>query len=138
MTSERFKSSTALQYHDLGPSLKDLVTYIQLKICTPSDELCIAKASSLSAVDYLDIDYDAISQSLTLTTFQHKAPPPGAWTEKIQKRGISAKTEVGVLASEKAIEPEQLSLGGFLATVGESTKLSAPLKISVIFPCFSS
>ena len=34
------------------------------------------------------------------------------------------KVEVGVLAIEKATQPEELSLGGFLAVLGEDTKPS--------------
>lgn len=106
------------------PALNDLITYIQLKICSPQDEECLDKASSLNTVNYLDIDYDAISQSLVLSVFRHEPSPPGTWTAKFQKSGDFAKTEIGVLASEKATEPEELSLGGFLTTIGESTQLS--------------
>lgn len=106
------------------PALKDLITYIQLKICPANDEVCLDKASSLNAVDYLDIDYDAISQSLVLSAFRYKPPTPGTWTTKFRSLGASAKIEVGVLASERATEAEELSLGGFLTTIGESDKPS--------------
>lgn len=118
------------------PTLKDLITYIQLKICPPHDEECLDKASSLSAVDYLDIDYEAISQSLVLSAFRHEPPYPGTWTAKFQKSGESAKIEVGVLASEKSAEPEELSLGGFLTTIGESTKPSRQSSSPFVPPFF--
>jgi hypothetical protein len=37
---------------------------------------------------------------------------------------VSEKVEVGLLASEKAVDKEDLSLGGFLAVVGETDILS--------------
>ncbi|MCJ1466049.1 protease B nonderepressible form [Pseudocyphellaria aurata] len=121
-TRDRFTSATALQFYAPVPALKDLITYIQLKICPTNDEVCAGKALNLNAVDYLDIDYDAISQSLVLSAFRCEPPTPGTWNAKFQKLGYSAKIEVGVLASERATEPEELSLGGFLTTIGESDK----------------
>jgi hypothetical protein len=75
----------------------------------------------------VDIDYDAISHTLTVSTFWSQ-PLPGnkGWTEVITKssNAVSEKVEVGLLASEKAVDKEDLSLGGFLAVVGETDTLS--------------
>lgn len=113
------------------PSLVDLTSYIQQKICPASDPACSAKTATIHSADYVDIDYDAISQSLVLSVFRHASPGPGIWDETLQKSGSSANIEVGVLANEKPIEPEHLSLGGFLTVIGEDGKpskyLSSPL-----------
>ena len=93
------------------------------KICA-NDEKCKARLESLRSVDHLDIDYDTISQSLSASAFWHAAPTLGTWNERIESRGRSAKTEVGVLANEKATQPELLSLGGFLTVLGKDKKLS--------------
>lgn len=126
MVSERFATSSAFQYHQLLPSLAELKSYMQQKICSASDPSCYAKAATLRSVDYLDIDYDAISQSLVLSVFRHTSPDSGIWDETLQKVEGSANIEVGILANEKPTEPEQLSLGGFLTVIGEDTKPSKP------------
>ena len=124
MVSERFASSAAFQFHHLLPSLADLISYIQQKICSPSDPPCHAKAATIRSADYLDIDYDTISQSLVLSVFHHASPGSGVWDESLQKVGGSANVEVGVLANEKPTEPGHLSVGGFLTVIGEDTKPS--------------
>lgn len=125
--SQRFASTSALQFHSLLPSLADLVTYIQQVICNPNDTDCQSHASSLLSADSVDIDYDSISHSLTFSGFWSK-PPEGqdGWTEDIRKhnKGTNEKVEVGLLAAQKAVEPEELSMGGFLTVIGEDKKLS--------------
>ena len=123
MISERFASSAAYQYYKLLPSLKELVIYIQQKVCG-QDDLCKVKANALNHADYLDMDYNTISQSLVLNAFWHVSPQLDAWEDKISIRQESTKVEVGVLANEKPTQPEELSLGGFLAILGEDVKPS--------------
>lgn len=127
MVSERFATSSAFQYHQLLPSLAELKSYVQQKICSASDLSCHAKAVALHSADYLDIDYDAISQSLVLSVFRHASPSSGIWDETLRKVVGSANIEVGILANEKPTEPERLSLGGFLTVIGEDTKPSTSL-----------
>ncbi|KKA18750.1 hypothetical protein T310_7299 [Rasamsonia emersonii CBS 393.64] len=128
--SQRFASTSALQFHSLLPSLADLVTYIQQVICNPNDTDCQSHASSLLSADSVDIDYDSISHSLTFSGFWSK-PPEGqdGWTEDIRKhnKGTNEKVEVGLLAAQKAVEPEELSMGGFLTVIGEDKKLKPTL-----------
>ena len=100
------------------------MTYLQQKICPEIDESCGLRAASLKSADYLDVDYDAISQSLVLSAFWHSPPQAEVWDERITNSQTSTKVEVGVLANEKPTEPEELSLAGFLAIVGEDRKLS--------------
>lgn len=125
--SQRFASTSALQFHSLLPSLADSVTYIQHVICHRDDTDCQSHASSLLSADSVDIDYDSISHSLTFSAFWSK-PPEGkdGWTEDIRKhnKGTNEKVEVGLLAAQKAVEPEELSMGGFLTVIGEDKKLS--------------
>lgn len=123
MLSERFASSSAYQYHGTLPSLQDLVTYIQIKVCA-NDESCKTRSKHLIYADYLDVDYDTISQSFIVSVFWHTGPSLGIWDERIDNRRGSVKVEVGVLANEKATQPEELSLGGFLVVLGEDKKPS--------------
>ncbi|KAL2036992.1 hypothetical protein N7G274_010277 [Stereocaulon virgatum] len=124
--SERFASSAAYQYYELLPSLKELVTYIQQKVCA-DNVLCKGRADALNQAEYVDIDYDTISQSLVISAFWHSNATTGSWDEQIDNQGGSVKIEVGVLANEKATRPEELSLGGFLAVLGEDIKLNPTL-----------
>lgn len=92
------------------------------KICSEKDESCRLRAASLKSVDYLDIDYDTISRSLVLSAFWHSPPLTEAWDERIDNSQASVTVEVGVLANEKPVQPEEFSLGGFLAVLGKDNK----------------
>jgi hypothetical protein len=72
----------------------------------------------------VDLDFDTISQALTLSAFHHRSTNSDQWSGKLSSSGKSARVEVGVLANEKPLEPEELSLGGFLTVVGEDDKPS--------------
>jgi hypothetical protein len=74
----------------------------------------------------VDIDYDSISHALTISTFWSHPREHNGWVEGIRrhKGAQSERIEVGLLANERAVDPEELSLGGFLAVVGEDSKLS--------------
>ena len=107
--------------------MTDLATYLQQKLCLETEESCRLRAASLKSADYLDVDYDAISQSLVLCAFWHCPPRAEVWDERITNSQASTKVEVGVLANEKPTEPEEISLAGFLSIVGEDRKLSMEL-----------
>ena len=104
--------------------MTDLATYLHQKICPEKDESCRLRASSLEFADYLDIDYDTISQSFVLSAFWHSPPFEEDWDECIGNSQASVNIEVGVLANEKPSQLEELSLAGFLAVVGQDSKPS--------------
>ena len=81
-------------------------------------------ADSLSSADSVDIDFDTISQALSISTFHAKSIDQFGWTDRFSNFDGAVKVEVGVLATEKSTEPEELSLGGFLTIVGEDDKPS--------------
>lgn len=104
--------------------MKDLVTYIQQKICR-ANTACDNHAASILSADSVDIDYDSISQTLLISGYFSKSPGNHGWTEKIRQREFGwDKVEVGLLALERATSPEELSMSGFLTVVGEDDKLS--------------
>ena len=132
MRSERFKSSAAYQYYQFIPSVHELATYVQQKICPQYGEACLSRTEGLDRADYIDIDFDTISQSLTISTFHKGAPDlSDGWSEHIHNYRGGAKVEVGVLSNEQPIEPEELSLSGDLIVLGEDEKLGMHLWI----PC---
>ncbi|OMP89154.1 Protein pbn1 [Diplodia seriata] len=123
--SERFSMSASSQYHSLLPSLQNLVSYISEKFCTADD--CRTKASSLLSASYIDFDVDAISNALVINAFWAEGPTEGGlWNEEIS-RGRADTMEVGVLNNEVPLEPEELSLSGFLTVVGDDTKAKPTL-----------
>ncbi|KAI9762345.1 MAG: hypothetical protein M4579_000495 [Chaenotheca gracillima] len=125
--SERFSSSTASHFYQTLSSLDDLTAYLQHKVCAPSEGSCHERIAQLRSAQSLAIDYDAISHMFVVTALWSEAPGQESWNEEIQNTSHSDKVEVGVLASEKADEPEEISLGGFLTVVGEDDKPSSTL-----------
>ncbi|KAN0115390.1 PIG-X domain containing protein [Hyaloscypha variabilis] len=125
---ERFSHSAALQYYTPLPNLLQLVLYILQNVCDtgPSSQTveCEARALSLNLALYIDLNYDTISHALTLTTFSSPQPQNISLTNLTPG---SSRLEVGILSVEKALEAEELSLGGFLAVIGEDTKPSPTL-----------
>lgn len=129
---ERFSNSASFQYYQLLPSLEDFSTHITEKLCASKDPQCLARARLADSADYLDVDYDSVSQKLVLGTYRHQSPKAdGRWNEGLERIG-DAKLEIGVLAPEVATEPEQLKLGGFLAVVGEDDR---PSKLCSAIAC---
>lgn len=123
--AERFSMSASSQYHDLLPSLQNLVTYVSEKVCSTDD--CRDKTSSLLSASYVDFDYDSISHALIINVFWAEGPANGGlWNEEVS-RGEADTMEVGVLNNEVPIEPEELSLSGFLTVVGEDKKAKPTL-----------
>ncbi len=125
----RFGSPSALHCYDLVPSLKDFILYIAQSICPESNVQCLRRADHLQEVDYLDIDYDAVSQSLTLTAFHQAAPVSRSWSEELTPYNYSTRTEVGVLSAQKATDPEELALEGILLVLGEDRSPSMPFPV---------
>lgn len=132
--SSRFSSSSSSQYHAALPSLSHFSQYLQTAICRASQARCHTAATSLLSANYLDIDFDAISHAVLVTAFWERAAgETGVWDEVIEQGGAGAgRVEVGVLNPEEAIEPGELSLGGFLTVVGEDdhkSESTSPLPI---------
>lgn len=124
-------SARRLQFHQLLPSLNEFVTYIQETLCGKEDEHCLAHVSSVHSAASLDLDYDGTSHAVTITAYWPESPEKGGWRETIRKHGSgNDKIEVGVLAEQDEFKPDELKLGGFLATVGEDTKLSMNIPFS--------
>ena len=77
----------------------------------------------MAHADHLDIDYDAVSQTLTMSAYFEGAvndlgeKQPEGWDESISGYAASVPTEIGVLNIQKATQPEEVSLGGFLITL---------------------
>ncbi|KAL2825656.1 PIG-X [Aspergillus cavernicola] len=127
--STRFASTAAYQFYELLPSLENLVTYIQQKICGRDDEECFRRAELIRSADSIDINYDSISHALTMSGFWSSAPEgQKGWSEIIRKHeGGTDQVEVGLLGADKASEPEEIKMGGLLAAIGKEKELKPAL-----------
>ncbi|RAL58544.1 hypothetical protein DID88_003992 [Monilinia fructigena] len=123
LSVERFASNAVTQYYQPLESLSNLVEYIKHKICSASDEECISSSSTLLYASSLDIDFDTISHALNIVAYWE----PQTWNLGITKSAPNDRIEVGILSVETPLQPEELSLAGFLTVVGEDSKPSPTL-----------
>ncbi|EMC97508.1 hypothetical protein BAUCODRAFT_147577 [Baudoinia panamericana UAMH 10762] len=89
---------------------------------------CMEHAVSLAYASYLDIDYDAISGSVTATAF---------WSSELARPAVergsrvlvsdSDSLELGLFVPEKAEEAEELKIGGYVIMVEEDEEPSPVL-----------
>lgn len=117
-------SAQPAQFHHNLHSIDHFVAFIRSIACDLADVQCADSISYASLADSVAIDYDATTDTVTLSTFWSQPHSEAVWTEDIVNIGSSGRVEVGILSNERAIDPEDLSLGGYLAVVGQDTKLS--------------
>ena len=122
--SERFASSASYHFYSALPSLRTLQEYLLHKVCTvDTTGQCVQKVKPLKHADYIDIDFDSVSQAVNLRILRSKPPSTKFWQERISQTGDS-RVEVGLLAAEVSREPEKQSFRGLLAVLGEDSKPS--------------
>ncbi len=127
--SERFSSSATYQYFQYSRVRRILdATFVQrlLGDKATDDEAARLRVQELDHADYTDVDFDAISSTITLTAVWSPVASAENFNStrrasgKIRGSGANQRIEVGVLHPEKAKEPEELSLGGFLTVIGDN------------------
>jgi hypothetical protein len=130
--SSRFASTASRHFYYYMPSLSDLSTFIQRTICGEDGIPCRLRASDLQKADVFDIDFDAISQSLTVKAIWTKPnSDDGKWYEThLKGSGTSDTLEVGVLMNEAPEEEEELRYSGFLTKVGKDSVPGQSLLLS--------
>ncbi|WEW56622.1 protease B nonderepressible form [Emydomyces testavorans] len=119
-----------LQFYQILPSLDPLVTYIREAICSKEDAPCRDGASLIRFADTLDIDYDRVLNSFAITVYWSKPVGKGGWDDTVYNHQPNKdKVDIGILAPQPPLEPDELRLGGFLAVLGrdkELTRFSTP------------
>lgn len=113
--------STALQFHTLRPSLRNLAEFVRGDLCG-NDGRCREYAASVLSAKSIDISYDRSSRSLTVSGL--RPSPEGGWSEVIRKHSQADHVEVGLLGCERVAGTEELKSGGLLGVVGEDKQLS--------------
>lgn len=131
--SERFAHVASFQYYQELPTLQHFADYISRESCPTIANVrkrhaCEQFAKSLPDAVAFDVDFDALSQAITVTAiWSQLSAGSDATSQELSETQIhridsNDRVEVGVLMSEKADEPEELKLGGYLAVLGEDAK----------------
>ncbi|KAM3068825.1 protease B nonderepressible form [Clarireedia jacksonii] len=123
LSVERFASNAATQYYQPLEDLTDLVEYVKHKLCKLTEQECLSRVALLQEASSVDIDFDTISHALNIAAYW----TPRTWNLDVANKGGKDRVEVGFLSPEEPLQPEELSLGGFLTVVGEDSKLSPTL-----------
>lgn len=107
--------------------------FVEKRLAPPNLKLGLAvgnEADAIQRASHLDLDFDAISHAVTATVAwkadaDWKEPLDHPNTARvIVKLREQDRVEVGVLQGEKATEPEELALGGYLSVLGEDDEPS--------------
>ena len=125
--AERFAASSTYQYYHLASIDQYIGVNLLARLCDskpPDLHACKDQVQELENASYIDVDFDAISHALVFTAFwnPHRRQILPAQRDKRPIKRIRAEDtiEVGVLQSEQATEPEELSLGGYLTVIGQN------------------
>ncbi|SMY26962.1 unnamed protein product [Zymoseptoria tritici ST99CH_1A5] len=133
--SERFASASTYQFYHASSDISQISTELAKKLCPVAasvktmQPLCEGLHRTKSAA-YVDYDFDAISHALNVVVMWEQSTTNLASVDGqtgLRKITAEDRLEVGVLALEKADEPEEISLGGYLTVVGEDDHPSATL-----------
>lgn len=129
LLSETFSAAASYQYFHVLPDLAVFSEYVQANACRTDLKARLACESEADFAQYaasLDIDFDVISHAVKLAatwsadSVSGPRPGSGITDRAVVKFRENHRVEVGVLQSEKADEAEELSLGGYLAVLGEN------------------
>jgi hypothetical protein len=125
--SERFAATSTYQYYHLASIDQYIGVNLLARLCDskpPALHACKDQVQELENASYIDVDFDAISHALVFTAFwnSHRQQILPAQRDKRPIKRLRAEDtiEVGVLQSEQATEPEELSLGGYLTVIGQN------------------
>lgn len=104
-----------------------LVVFIQEIVCA-RDLTCYAQVNTLLEADVVDMDFDINSNKFTMSGFWARAPGKGlrkGWLESIYKPvSKTDKVELAVLGTQKAIDADEIQVGGRMANVGVDEEMS--------------
>lgn len=123
--SERFSQAAAFQYYQsiaVSHDFAKFAEYLKKHAC-PDDSRCSDDLSKLEGATSIDMDFDAISHAVVVNALWAAGPSNRTWPrETIIPYKATDTTEIGILNREKADEPEEVALGGFLTVIGQDEK----------------
>jgi len=117
-----FKSSFieipgSYQFYSPLRSASTFVQYLQNHL-PEKDTVRRSEVQSLGSAEYIDVTYDAIAQTLVLSSVH--APNQPKWDGSSITNAKTSGVELGVLGNITPMEEEGLTLAGFIAELGES------------------
>ena len=89
-----------------------------LDVASTAGQLCKVLVDASDAA-YVDYDFDVINHAVNIAIV---SAPSHSTNARAHKLSPEDRLEVGILSPEKADEPEELKLGGYLTVVGEDDK----------------
>ncbi|KAI5795199.1 PIG-X [Geopyxis carbonaria] len=107
-------------YHPLS-HISSFRSYLEKLLCSVNTEKCKTRLGRLETADYVDLKYDAVSQTFVASAFWSRPKEP--WRGTLKSLENDPKIEVGVLGHEKPMAEESFTLSGFLHVVGTDDKL---------------
>jgi hypothetical protein len=106
------------------PSLRNLAQNMRERFYRDND-IFEKLADEVDAADYVDLDYDATTQTVVFTFQSTKTfVEPGSWTETINLPDKESTIEIGVLSHEFNSDPEDIQFGGVLTVLGRDDEPS--------------
>lgn len=109
---------------DASAVLQQLHKYLSGVLCIGSKgRECERQLAPLERAVYVDVDYDAVAQTLVSNAFwAEDAERP--WDETItQRKKDDTNIEIGILGQQSPMEEESFTMAGFVYTIGESKNL---------------
>ncbi|RPA71760.1 PIG-X-domain-containing protein [Ascobolus immersus RN42] len=85
---------------------------------------CLQATSQLSTADSIEITYTKSTGTIVVSALWTSSPE-GTWNSALTP--ASHRHEVGVLDERRALEPNEIALGGVIAVLGDSKELSETL-----------
>ncbi|KAF3926075.1 hypothetical protein ABW20_dc0109657 [Dactylellina cionopaga] len=105
------------------------------KVCGPAKKSCKEKIVGFGSASSVDLKYDAISQTLELNvlwgSYSSGNSKDGSWDTLIEPDTPTSLIEVGVLGTGGNSPPEEITLEGKLAVVGQDEKFRLHPKLEV-------
>ncbi|KAG0637236.1 PIG family protein [Tuber brumale] len=105
------------QFYSPLRSASAFVRYLQNHL-PEKDIVRRSEVHSLESAEYIDVTYDAIAQTLVLSSIH--APNCPKWDGSSITNATTSDVELGVLGNIAPMEEEGLTLAGFIAELGES------------------
>ncbi|KAA8904545.1 PIG-X [Sphaerosporella brunnea] len=107
------------QFYSPLKSIEQFESFVEKLLC--KTDYCRARVAPLGSADYIDLKYDAVSQTLVANSFWSRPEQP--WQETVKSVEGHKNIEVGVLGNDPPIAPESLTMGGVLHVVAKDDKL---------------
>jgi hypothetical protein len=128
---ENASTSPSMHFYSDVPGFRDLVQNMRERSYLDND-IFEKLADEVNDADYVDLDYDATTQTVVFTFQSTKTfVEPGSWTETINLPDKESTIEIGVLSHEFNSDPEDIQFGGVLTVLGRDDEPSKLIHLMI-------